>query len=697
MISYILNPSSIAIFGVSHDPEKVGHAILKNIIQYKFSGEVYPINPKGGTILDRKVFRDLSEIDGSIDLAIIVTPARTVPDILLKCSIKGISSAIIISAGFRETGPEGIKLEEEIKSISKNKSIRILGPNCLGIINTSINLNASFASGMPPKGGLSFFSQSGALGVAILDWAIENNIGFSKFISLGNKVDLNATDFIEYSMDDTETDVILGYIEDIKEGKRFLNVSKKATKKKPILLIKSGGTQAGARAASSHTGALAGMEAAYQSAFIQSGVLRANGVNDLFEKAKGFTQKRLPTKNRLLIITNAGGPGIIAADTAEKNGIDLPLMSKEATIRISKKLPKNASLYNPVDIIGDANSERYKSVLDEAIKDPMVDGIVVILTPQAMTDVDNVAHVIVDIFKSTHKPIITCFMGGERIKNGVEILKGNSIPNYSYPEEAVTSFKCLVDYHSWKTLKEGTFIEIKGEKTTVSKLIKESIKEEGFKLFEDKSRIILEAYGFTFPEKVLVQTSEDAAKIGRQIGFPVVMKVSSPEILHKTDVGGVKIGISSEKEAREAFYEITSNVKNFIPDAFIQGVNIYEMIKGSKEIIIGVSFDRTFGHMIMFGIGGIYVEVLKDVSFRILPIPEEDAEKMIKEIKTYPLLKGVRGEESVDIGKIAESLLKVSQLITDFPEIVELDINPLIVNTKRAVALDARIVLESNQ
>ncbi len=700
MLESLFSPESIAVIGASRDLKKVGGAVLNNLVRFDYKGRLYPVNPSASEILGFKAFQKSSDIGEDVGLAVIAVPARFVPETLIDCAAAGVRAAVILSAGFKETGPEGVRLEEEIGRISRDKNIRILGPNCLGIINTANSMNATFAAGMLPKGRNAFFSQSGALGIAILDWAIGNNMGFSKFISLGNKTDLNEIDFIEYFINDPETDLILGYIEDVVDGRRFLNVAKKATKVKPIILLKSGGTEAGARAASSHTGALAGSEIAFDAAFKQTGVIRARGIQELFDTALAFSGGKLPAGERLLIITNAGGPGIIAADTSEKLGLKLPQMSRDAIESITPLLPKNASLYNPVDIIGDATSERYEVVLNKAITDPNVDGIIVILTPQAMTDVENTAEIIINESMSAKKPIISSFMGEMRVRESIERLKASSIPNFSYPETAVRAFKRLYDYNTWKHAEEDNPLLppfSKGGKwgfEAVQGLIHNLLQTGRYEAGEDIAMAILSNYGFTFPERALAHSAKEASAISERIGFPVVMKVSSPDILHKTDVGGVKMDINSEAAAEDAFMEITSNARRLMPDALIKGVMIYEMIKGGKEVILGVTYDRTFGHMIMFGLGGIYVEVLKDVSFRIAPVSKREAHSMIDEVKTSALLKGARGERPVDVEAIVNGIMNISSLLMDFPIIRELDVNPLVVMNKGAFALDARIIFE---
>jgi acetyl coenzyme A synthetase (ADP forming)-like protein len=692
MLDAFFNPRSIAVIGASHDPKKVGHAVLSNLIRYNFIGRLCPVNPSGGEILGLKAYPSVSAISDSTDLAVIAVPARIVPGSLKECAAAGIKSAVILSAGFKEAGKEGTRLEEELRTISKDRGIRILGPNCLGLINTANSMNATFAADMLPRGKIAFFSQSGAMGIAIMDWAIGNEIGFSKFISLGNKADLSEIDFIEYFIDDPDTDMILGYLEDVVDGKRFMDIAHKATRIKPVVLLKSGGTEAGARAASSHTGALAGSDVAFDAAFRQTGVIRAQGVQDLFDTALAFAEGKIPAGNGLLVITNAGGPGIIAADTAERLGVELPQMTKESITAMALKLPPNATVFNPVDVIGDATSDRYAAVLEQAAKDPNVDGMLVILTPQAMTDIENTADVVITTSETTDKPIIASFMGEARVRSAIKKLKNASIPNFSYPELAVKAFKRLSDHWARQHLEEEQPMCLEVNKVALQQKIDGFIAANKFQLGEDDAAAILTHYGFRFPRKELARTSREAALLASKIGFPVVMKIASPDILHKTEVGGVKLNINSTHEAEDAFLEITANARRFMPQAYIQGVILYEMITGGKEVILGVSHDRTFGHMLMFGLGGIYVEVLKDVAFRITPISHRDAQAMMNEIKTSALLRGARGEKAVDVNTVVESIQRLSCLVTDFPVIRELDVNPLVVMEKGAIALDARII-----
>ncbi|MCX7988915.1 MAG: acetate--CoA ligase family protein [Thermodesulfovibrio sp.] len=695
MIEAIFNPSSIAVIGASAEEKKVGYAVLKNLID-GYNGKIFPVNPGRREILSLPCYPSVSAIPDKVDLAVIVIPAKAVAEALQDCAIAGVKGVVVITAGFKEVGGEGVKREREIVNIIRKAGMRMVGPNCLGVMNTKIKMNASFAAEMPPEGRVAFFSQSGALGVAIIDWALENNFGFSKFVSFGNKGDLNETDFLEYFAKDPDTDVILGYIEDIVDGKRFLEVTKEVTKIKPVILVKSGSTEAGARAASSHTGALAGSDRAFTEAFRKTGVIRAQGIQELFDIAEMFISNRKPKGRRLLIITNAGGPGIIAADAADRLGIKLDPMNRASIDAIAEKLPSNASLYNPVDIIGDATSERYKIVLDQALKDEVAQGICVILTPQAMTDVDNIADVVISASKNTEKPIFTTFIGGQRIKKAIMRLKANNIPNFTDPSVAINAYSKLIHFVELinKENQDDIPIEIPSSNINRAKEILEGLRSSGIsEIGGEEALEVLSLYGFSFPDRALAKTPMEAVAIAERIGYPVVMKVSSPHILHKTDVGGVKLNLMNEKSVYNAFLEITSNVQRVMPEAFIEGVMVYEMVTGGKEIILGVSYDKTFGHMIMFGLGGIYVEVLKDVSFRIIPVSEQEAFEMINEIKASRILDGVRGEKPYDKKDIVNCIRKLSKLVQDFPFIKEVDINPYLVMNNGGIGLDARIII----
>ncbi len=695
MLKHLFNPESIAVIGASRDPKKVGYAVLNNLVRFNYTGKLYPINPTSHEIFGLRSYTSLAQVAQPIDLAVICIPAKSVPQAMEDCGKAQVKAAVVITAGFKEVGHSGLVLEQEMLGIAKKYGIRVLGPNCLGVMNTSNNMNASFG-GAILKGRTALFSQSGALAVAIMDWALEHDFGFSKLISLGNKSDLNEMDFLEYFINDPETDIVLGYIEDVVAGKRFMEIASKATQIKPVILIKAGGTEAGARAASSHTGALAGSETAFRAAFNQTGIIRANGMQDLFDMAMTFAGGKLPAGERLLIITNAGGPGIIATDTADRLGLNLSPLTRESIEAISRLLPSNASIYNPIDLIGDATSERYSTVLNRAIHDDGVDGIVILLTPQAVTDVENVADVIIRAAAKTDKPIITAFIGGKMVRAANERMREHSIPTFHYPEAAVGAYKKLYDFSAARK-KERSYERIiipDANREAVRDIITD-LRRTGHHEFGDEAAMqVLMHYGFSFPQCGVARTSREATAVAERIGFPVAMKIASPDILHKTDLGGVKLNVATPEAAEDAFLEITSNARRFMPDAHINGVTVYEMIKEGKEIILGVSYDRTFGHMIMFGLGGIYVEVLKNVSFRIAPVSRAEAYSMIYELKSSALLRGARGEKPADIDAIVDGIMRISELVTDFPEIRELDVNPIKVMQKGAYALDSRLIFE---
>lgn len=694
MLEGFFNPKSVAIVGASREEGKTGYSIISNIARYGFPGKIYPVNPKASEIMGLTSYPNLTSIKDDIDLVVIVIPPKFIPDTIDECAKKGVKSAIIISAGFKETGGEGRRLEADLTNKAKGYGIRLLGPNCLGLIDTNSQLNASFAAGMPPKGKIAFFSQSGALCTAILDWAVGNNIGFSKFVSLGNKADLSELELIEYLANDPETSVILGYLEGVEKGREFMEVARRAAKRKPLIIVKAGGTAAGARAASSHTGTLAGADRAFQAAFDQSGIIRAVSIEDLFDYALSFAGQPLPAGPQLAVITNAGGPGIIAADACERFKVELAELSGDTINKLRESLPPVAGFFNPVDVIGDARSDRYDAAINTVLADPNVNGAVVILTPQAMTEVEKTAEIVVNASK-TGKPVITSFMGEASIKGATGLLRKNGIPNYPYPERGVKSFATMVRYTNWLKEPDPVINNFDVNRDKVREIFASARSEDRLELGEKEAREVIKAYGFRVPKAMLARTSEEAAIVAKGIGFPVVMKISSPDILHKTEVGGVRVGLASEEEVERAFLEITSNASRRMPKALIWGVSVQEMARKGKEVIIGMSKDHNFGPMLMFGLGGIYVEVLKDVSFRIAPVGKSDVERMITEIRSYPLLKGVRGEAPADTDALVDGIQRLSQLVTDFPEIMEMDINPLLVLPKGegVVAIDARLTL----
>ncbi|HEX9205205.1 MAG TPA: acetate--CoA ligase family protein [Candidatus Deferrimicrobiaceae bacterium] len=692
-----LQPGSVAVVGASRNPEKVGFGVFANLVQAGFPGPVYGVNPSGGELLGRPLYTSIESIPGPVDLGVFVVPPKAILSGIPALARKGMKAAIAISAGFKEVGGEGVALERGLSEAASAAGIRVLGPNCLGLINTHASLNASFSRGTPPKGAISFFSQSGALCTAVLDWAIGENVGFSKFVSLGNKADISESDVLEYLAADSETRVILGYVESIDDGRRFLRVARDATRQKPVVLVKAGSTAAGARAASSHTGSLAGSDRAYSAAFRQGGILRAETVEELFDLALGFAMQPIPPGERLLILTNAGGPGILAADMAERLGIPLAEITAELRAKLLPRVPSTASLANPVDIIGDARADRYRDALVALREEPSVDIVLVLLTPQAMTEAEETARAVVSILKGSGKTVFASFLGEATVAGARGILNLGGIPNYPVPERAVRAIHGMLRYARLRPEAPSGETEYRAVRPPGAERTIRSALDAGRRtLGEEEARGILEGYGFAFPRHAFADTSAAAVEAHRELGSgKVVMKIVSPDILHKTDVGGVRLSLSSAEEVSRAFVEITSAVRRRAPSAWIAGVSVQEMVEGGREVILGMSRDPQFGPMLMFGMGGIHVEVLKDVSFRVAPLSKRDAEEMVREIRSYPLLASFRGGDPADEEAVVDAILRVSRLAADFPEIQELDVNPLLVLPKgRGVrAIDCRMTI----
>lgn len=688
-------PDSVAVIGVAREKGKVGRTIFDNIIGSDFKGKIFPVNPKAKEINGYKCYPSVLEISHDVQLAVIVIPAQHISRILEECSDKGIKFAIIISAGFKEIGVKGSKREKRLIEKAGEYGIRILGPNCLGMIDTNCPINASFSAHNPLKGKISFISQSGAILTSVLDWARTSKIGFSKVVSLGNKADISENDLFESWSKDPNTDVITAYIEGVVNGRDFIRISSKASKKKPIIIIKSGNTDAGARAVSSHTGTLAGSSKAYDAAFKQAGIIRAGSIGELFDFGRAFSYQPLPKGKRVAIITNAGGPGIMATDACENNGIKLSSFENETIEKLRGTLPETANIYNPVDVLGDALADRYQNTMKIVSQDKNVDAIIVILTPQGMTEDLGTAKAIVDVMeKSSRKiPLVTSFMGGDEVMKGINYLAIKKIPNFDIPESGVKTLKVMMDQYDWKNKKPQSIPKYNVDDERVKSVLYSCKLEGRLELGELEARKILKAYRIPLSKAELARDIEQAKRIASEMGYPVVLKIVSPNILHKTDVGGIKVGVGDEKKLEESYDDILFSVKRYMPQANISGILVQEMVLEKKETIIGISEDPQFGPMIMFGLGGIYVEVLKDVSFRIAPIGKRMAREMISEIKTIQLLRGARGEKASDIDSITDVLLRVSQLVTDFPEIVEMDINPLFVKKqgKGSIVGDARI------
>ncbi|MEN8227554.1 MAG: acetate--CoA ligase family protein [Bacteroidota bacterium] len=697
----IFHPKSVAIIGTNKVKGTVPHDILDNILKSDFNGIVYPVSPKEKSIKGIKAYKYVVDVPDDVDLAILVFPSSVCHMALEQCGQKGIKSVIIISAGFKEVGEAGLKKEKQLIEIARKYDMSFIGPNCLGVINTApeTNLNASFAREMPDKGNIGFLSQSGALCTAVLDYAIAKHIGFSKFISFGNKADISEIDLLYYLMDDDETKVILMYLEEVSDGAALMKAAQEVIEKsgKPILIIKSGRTDEGASAAASHTGSLTGKDEICDAAFEQAGIIRCDHIEEMFNKAIAFAYQPAPKSEKVAIITNAGGPGVLTTDAAISRGLQLAKFSDETTQILKKALPATANINNPVDVIGDARSDRYLAAIKAAFDDSDVDGVFVILTPQSMTDIDTIAEDITKIAEGQTKPIYASFMGEKDVASGINILQQHKIPHYFLPESMSTAFHAV--HHFNKNLKSKVH-QLPALENIQSKLaneIMDKVRSNGRAYIPEVETIeLLQTYGLPVPQGKLVTSADEAVKIADEIGYPVVMKVVSDQIIHKSDVKGVELNIGNAQEARDTYERIHQNVNELMPDATITGIYVIKMITGSEELILGIKRDPSFGPVLMFGMGGIFVEIFKDVSFGVAPLNREQAREMIEQTKAYEILKGSRGRAPRDIDSVIDAMLRLGQMAADFPEIEELDINPLFVldEGKGSVIGDARMILK---
>jgi acetate---CoA ligase (ADP-forming) len=696
MLEMFTEARGVAVVGASASPEKLGYQVLNNIIRYGYEGGIYPINPTAPEILGQKAYPSVLECPDPVDLAVLLVPNKAVPGVMEQCGQRGLKGSVVITAGFREVGPAGKALEQQVVDICRRYNMRMIGPNVLGIIDTVLKLNASFAAGMPGKGAIAFMSQSGALCTSILDMAMGQGIGFSRFYSIGNKADINELDLITAWAEDPETRAIMAYLEGISRGPEFIQVAREVTRHKPIISIKSGTTSAGSAAVSSHTGTLAGSEAAYDAAFKQAGIIRAGSVQDLFDYAQAFARQPLLTGSAIAVITNAGGPGIMASDAIERAGLHLAPLTQETKQGLQAQLPAAASVANPIDVLGDAPATRYALAIEAALKDPNVNALVVVLTPQTSTEIPETAEALGTLAAQYGKPCFGAFMGDLAIRKGVEVLRSHNVPNYQVPERAVAAVAAMWRHRTWLNTPRLQIEEMDADRETVKKLF-ETVRAEGRVTMGDaEARTVLEAYHIPLPKSGLSATADEAVALAESIGYPVVMKIASPDILHKSDIGGIKLNIMSAGEVRDAFDLLTYRGRRHMPDATIWGCQVQQQVKGGREVIIGVNRDPQFGPLIMFGLGGIYVEALKDVTFRVAPIDRREATEMLSEIRSWRLLRGVRGEKPSDQKAIVDTLLRISQLVTDFPEIVELDINPLMVfeEGRGVLGIDMRLALK---
>jgi acetyltransferase len=696
----IFRPQSIAVVGASAVQGKVGNTVFRNLIESGFEGKLFPINPKCQAIEGVEVYSNLADLPMAVDLVIVCTPAQTVPKIVRECGEVGTRGIVILSAGFREMNDHGNRLEKVVLDEAKKfPGLRIIGPNCLGVISTSAKLNASFANGMPSNGRVAFVSQSGALCTAVLDWARQERIGFSHFVSVGNMLDVSFGDLIDYFEQDTTADAIILYVESINNAREFISAARAFSRKKPIIVCKSGRFEESAHAAASHTGAMAGVDAVYDAAFARAGMIRVFDIEEMFDCVELLAKKKSIGGARLAIVTNAGGPGVMATDALLELGGTLAKISSPTMLQLNHVLPEAWSRGNPIDILGDATPERLSATLDAVLADSEIDAALVVLSPQAMTDPLECAKALINTATKYHKPILTSWMGGISMHAGIELLNQASIPTYSTPERAIRAFMHLVEYHRLQKflyeIPQDVGLNIEIDRVRVAKLMESAVTAERLILKESEAKELLELYGIPVAHAIVAKSSKEASQCARQIGFPVALKLVSPEITHKTDVGGVMLNVTSEDAVSEAFILIQNRAQKLRPDATFEGVSVQPMIADTagRELILGATRDPVFGSVMLIGAGGIASELIKDRVLGFPPLNEVLARRMLESLRMWPLLQGYRGRAGIDVDRLVEVMMRLSYLISDNPQIVELDVNPLLATPDRSVALDARIIL----
>ena len=695
----IFAPSTVAVIGATDKDGSVGRTLLWNLMSNPFGGTIFPVNLKRNSVLGIKAYPRVKDIPEPVDLAIIATPAPTVPGIISECVEAGVKGAIVISAGFKEIGEAGAELERQILKTAQGK-MRIIGPNCLGVMSPRTGLNATFASTMARPGNVGFISQSGALCTAVLDWSFWENVGFSAFISIGSMLDVNWGDLIYYLGDDPHTESIVIYMESIGNARSFLSAAREVALTKPIIVIKTGRTEAAAKASASHTGSLAGSDEVVDAAFRRCGVLRVNRISELFNMAEVLAkQPRLPKGPRLTVITNAGGPGVLATDALIGTGGELATISEETIASLNEILPPHWSHGNPIDILGDADPERYTKALEIAVKDPKSDGLLVILTPQAMTDPTQIAEQLKPYAQMANKPVFASWMGGSEVKAGETLLNRASIPTYPYPDSAARLFNLMWQYsYNLRGIYETPILpadDTRNDVALVQKMIENARHAGRTLLTELESKQLLAAYGIPIVHTGVAKTEEEAVNWANSLGYPVVLKLFSETITHKTDVGGVQLNLTDAEAVRWAYRTIQDSVTEKVGAEHFLGVTVQQMVRldGGYELIVGSTLDPQFGPVLVFGSGGQLVEIFKDRAIALPPLNTTLARRMLEQTKIYQALKGVRGRKPVDLAALEQLLVRFSQLVVEQPWIKEIDINPLLASSEQLIALDARIVL----
>jgi acetyl coenzyme A synthetase (ADP forming)-like protein len=698
-VGKLLAPKTIAVIGASRSRGTIGNEILHNLLTFGFTGAAYPVNPKARSICGVRAYQSIFDVPDPVDVAVIVVPRDQAIDVAEECGDAGVKGLIVISAGFKEVGGEGLAREKRLVEIVRRHHMRMVGPNCMGIINAdpAISMNATFTSAMPPFGHAAFVSQSGALGMSVLDYAREYGIGISQFVSVGNKPDVSGNDLLTHWEHDPSVSVILMYVENFGNPAKFLEIAGRITKTKPIIVVKSGRSRAGARAASSHTGALAASDSAVDALMTQAGVLRASTIEELFDMAMAFEARALPRSRRTAVLTNAGGPGILAADAMEAAGLDLVELSVSTVEKLRPLFPAEASIRNPLDMIASATPSGYNTAMSALLSDPNIDAVIPIFVPPLGIRQQDVAEAIVRAAAGQNdKPVLAVLMGREGLPLGRSELHEAGIPTYIFPESAARALAALnrhVDWALQPARETAAFTDV--DKAVAGDIIHCAARDGRAHLTQMEALGVLRSYGIPVAMGRLALSADEAAAVAADVGYPVVLKVVSGDIIHKSDVGGVRTGIINENELRAAHAAMMERIHKDAPKAGIDGVFVQKMVSGQLETIVGMTRDPSFGPLMMFGLGGIYVEVLRDVAFRIAPLDETDAHAMMSSIRGAKLLDGVRGSPAVDRVAIASVIRRVGQLAADFPEIAELDVNPLLANADGVVAVDARVRLSA--
>ncbi len=685
----LFEPTSIAIIGASSEEKKIGHYLLKNILTQGYKGKIFPINPKHTELMGIPAYPSISAVPEAVDMAVIVTPAATVLELAKECGKKGVKSLVVISAGFAELGtPEAIEAEHALANVAKDYSMKLIGPNCLGILRPSIGLNASFALDLPATGSIALVSQSGAMAVALMDASKNLGIGYSLIASIGNKAAMDECEYLEICEKDDKTKVIGLYLESIKDGKKFAQIAARMTKSKPIVLIKSGVSKHGALAVSSHTGALAGSDAAITALCKKTGIHRAHSTEEFLNLLRTLASQPALLSRKVAIITNAGGPGIMATDAAEREGLSLPSLSPENGEKLKKLLPVAASIKNPIDVLGDSDATRYKAALEICVRDENMDGVCVLLTPQIMTPANDVAQMIIQLKKSVPlMPITTSFMGFDSVQEARHILAKGGIPCFDTPEAAMHALAALMQSANDES---DQSIVVNTDRSSAAATL---LRGQSGLLSEDMTKKLCELYNLPLPKAAVATSADEAVAIVKQIGFPVIAKISSPDILHKTDMGGVRAGIKTDDDMRSAYAEIMQNVAKNAPKAHVTGILIQELLPAGSEFIVGGIQDPTFGPLVMVGLGGIYTELFKDTSFRLAPVTHQQSYEMMEDLKSWKLLTGMRGSAQSDIDGLAACIETIGMMMSECPMIKEIDLNPVLVREGSISIADIKIVI----